>query len=243
MENTDKKLAEIYNDLDELDNDFRNANLISKLVKLILGKSILEIGCGNGALLGELVKLGKKVKGIEPNLEIINIAKKINPNLDIVQGFAEELDIIINEKFNNILMIDVVEHIEDDNKLVQGLGKFLETNGELIIFVPAYQALYGKRDKEIGHYRRYNKKTLRLLLEQNGFKIVRMNYWNMLGILPYLISEKIFKKPLETSLRNKKQKNPIKRMISKLLFYWFKYIENNINFGFGLSLICIAKKK
>ncbi|MDP2684408.1 MAG: class I SAM-dependent methyltransferase [bacterium] len=243
MENTDKRLAEIYNDLDELNNDFRNANLTSKLVQLVSGNSVLEIGCGNGTLLGELTKVGKRVKGIESNPEIISLAKKINANLNIVQGFAEDLDGILTEKFDNILMIDVVEHIEDDDGLLIRLGKFLEDSGELIIFVPAYQSLYGKRDKEIGHYRRYNKKTLRILIESNGFEVVKMNYWNMLGILPYIISEKVFNKPLETTLRNKKQKNPIKRIISRFLFYWFKYIENNINLGFGLSLICIAKKK
>lgn len=243
MKKIDKKLAEIYSDLDELDNDFRNANLINKLIKLAHGRSALEIGCGNGALLSKLKKLGMLVVGIEPNIDILSVARKNNPDLNIKQGFAEDIDDILNDKFDNILMIDVIEHIEYDNNLVSKLCKFLNDEGELIIFVPAYNYLYGKRDMEIGHYRRYNKKSLELLLESNGFRATKISYWNMLGVAPYFISEKLFKKPLITSLRNKKQNNLFKKIISKLLFYWFKYIENNINLGFGLSLVCVAKKK
>lgn len=95
MKKIDKKLAEIYSDLDELDNDFRNANLINKLLKLTHGRSALEIGCGNGALLGKLKKLGMLVVGIEPNIDILNIAKKNNPDLNIKQGFAEDIDDIL----------------------------------------------------------------------------------------------------------------------------------------------------
>lgn len=140
-------------------------------------------------------------------------------------------------------MIDVIEHIEYDNNLVSKLCKFLNDEGELIIIAPAYNYLYGKRDREIGHYRRYNKKSLELLLESNGFRTTKISYWNMFGVAPYFISEKLFKKPLIMSLRDKKQNNLFKKIISKLLFYWFKYIENNINLGFGLSLVCVARKK
>ena len=64
----------------------------------------------------------------------------------------------------------------------------------------------------------------------------------MLGFFPYLFHEKILKKELNTSLRDGNEKGFFKKTLNRILNLWFKFIENNIDFGFGLSLICIAKK-
>jgi SAM-dependent methyltransferase len=243
MVNKEKNLVKIYADLGDLRNDFRNTNLIELITSLVKGEKVLEIGCGNGVLLEKLQNKGKKVLGIEPNSDLIDISKKNNPNLNIKQGFAEDLNRLIDDKFDVILMIDVLEHIENDEALLDDLSKFLNDGGEIIFVVPAYQFLHGVRDKNIGHFRRYSKKTLTKLLNKKDFNVSKSFYWNMLGFFPYFISEKIFKKPLETDLRSSNKLSFFKRLLSRMIFFWFKYFENKINFGFGLSLICIAKKK
>ncbi len=242
MQDANQNLTKIYSQLDDLKADFRNKNLINLISNLVTGESVLEIGCGNGILLSKLKKMGKKTLGLEPSKELFEIAKKNNPDLEIVNGRAEQLGDLIQEKFDSVLMIDVLEHIEDDNGLVQKIYNVLNEKGEYIIVVPAYQFAYGKRDKSLGHYRRYSKKSLKKVLEKNNFVIEKIRYWNMLGLLPYLIAEKIFKKALKTEFRTK-NKNFFSKIISKLLDYWFRFIENKINCGFGLSLICVAKKK
>lgn len=241
MENSGENLTKIYSDLHDLKNDFRNFNLLNRVSALVKGKQVLEIGCGNGILLKKMKDNGKSVTGIEPNEKLINIAKNINPDLAIIHGTSENLEKLVFEKFDTIIMTDVLEHIEKDGLLLDNLHKYLNKTGELVLVVPAYQALYGIRDKNIGHYRRYSKRTLKTLLKNNNFTVTKLFYWNMLGVLPYFLYEKVWKKPLSTEMRSGKNMNVAKKMLSKILFYWFKYIENNTNLGFGLSLFCVAK--
>ena len=125
--------------------------------------------------------------------------------------------------------------------MIKKLHDHFDTKGQLIIVVPAFKFLYGKRDKSSGHYKRYSKKELVGKLSKHKFKIKYIRYWNMLGFVPYLFYEKILQKELNTELRSQ-DIGIFKKSLSKLLNFWFRYIENNFNFGFGLSLICIAEK-
>ena len=108
--------------------------------------------------------------------------------------------------------------------------------------MPAFQFLYGIRDRNNRHFRRYSKKNLVKILKNAGFKIKEIRYWNFLGFFPYFFYEKILRKPLYPELRTEKPKKAIKMIINKILNLWFDKIENNFDFGFGLSLICIAER-
>jgi len=240
--NSEKTLISLYKSLGNLKYDFRNYNLIKLVIAKIKGKIILDIGCGRGFLIDVLNKKGKKTFGIEPNKELIRLAKKNNPNLNIIKGKAEDIDKCFKKKVDTITMVDVLEHIKDDDNQIKKVYKHLNKKSQLILVVPAFPSLYGKRDKNMGHYRRYSKKKLIDLIKKKGFKNIKIRYWNMLGFLPYFISEKILKKELNTKLRTNKKKSIFARAISTILNFWFCLIENNINFGFGLSLICIAEK-
>lgn len=242
MENADKNLAKIYHSLGDLKKDFRNSNLIDLVCSFVTGHRVLEIGCGNGHLLSQLQKSGKDVFGIEPNNELIDLAKRNNPSLQIVKGNLENAKSLTNGDFNSIVMTDVLEHIENDSEAVKQVGDLLANDGQFLVVVPAYQFLYCQRDKKIGHFRRYNKKTLRHVLEKNGFVISKMRYWNMLGVLPYFISEKILHMSIDSTFRRQTETKNWKKVISSLLYFWFAIVENDFNFGFGLSLICVAEK-
>lgn len=234
--------AKLYTGLGTLKNDFRNYNLVNLIALKIKGRSILDIGCGNGYLLSILTKKGFITFGIEPNPALIRLALKTNPRLHIAKGYAENLG-KIKDKFDNITMIDVLEHISKDEKQIKMVYERLRPKGQFILVVPAFKFLYGKRDRRGGHYRRYSKAELEEKLKYSGFKINSIRYWNMLGFFPYLIYEKLLKKELNTELRTEKKKNALGKIAGKLLDCWFKYVENNLDFGFGLSIICVAKRK
>ena len=71
--------------------------------------------------------------------------------------------------------------------------KYLKKDGYILITVPAYQFLYSKKDKVLGHYRRYNKKSLRN--ELDAFKIKKISYFNTFLFFPIMlitIMNKIF---------------------------------------------------
>jgi SAM-dependent methyltransferase len=241
MVDSKKYLTNLYGKMGDLRYDFRNYNLNQMIESKVKGASVLDIGCGNGFLL-DLLSKNKEIYGVEPNKDLIKLANEINPKLRIYKGFAEEIDKLITKKVDSILMIDVLEHVEDDILQIKKIHNNLNGGGQFIVVVPAYQFLYGKRDKNNGHYRRYSKKDLINKLSNNGFKIKLVRYWNMLGFFPYLFYEKILKKELNTELRTTKKKGLLKKFINKVLNLWFKYVENNFNFRFGLTIICITEK-
>lgn len=223
--------------------DFRNINLMCLVTSLVKGKTVLDIGSGSGFLLNMLSEQGKKAFGIEPLTEMIKISKKRYPTLSVYQGYAEDIEKIFPHLVDSVIMTDVLEHIKDDGEQLKKISKKIYKYGQIIIVVPAYQFLYGERDRQLGHYRRYSSKILKKILKESDFRVVSIRYWNMLGVLPYFFSEKVLGKPLNTSLRSGVKIGLFKKILQSVLYLWFKFIENNVNFGFGLSIICVAEKK
>ncbi|MBI2139414.1 class I SAM-dependent methyltransferase [Candidatus Woesearchaeota archaeon] len=233
-------LFQSYKKLGRQDADFRNFNLNTLILKFLKGSSLLDIGCGAGRLLARASARGMKSIGLEPNEDLVKLAKELAPGLFILKGSAEELE-KVKEKVDNISLIDVLEHIQDDRAQLGRIYAQLNPSGRIIVVVPCYPYLYGKRDVNSGHYRRYTKRELIQKLRRSGFIIKKARYWNMLAVIPYIISEKILRKPLQTALREESS-GRVKSFLNRLLNLWFKDIENNLNLGFGLSLIIIAEK-
>ena len=242
MVNHQSYLIEHYKKLDDLKNDFRNINLINLIASKIKGNIVLDIGCGSGHLINTLEKKSIKTTGLEPIKELVSIAKKRNPNSNITEGNVKEITSKITEKFSTITIVDVLEHVQDDTKVIQDLYNRLEEGGYLIIVVPAFPFLFSIRDLSMGHFRRYTKNDLIQKVLKNNFKIKEIRYWNMLGFLPYLIFQRLLKNPEMTNLRTSNKKNILEKTIIFILYVWFKFIENNFNFDFGLSLVCVAEK-
>lgn len=234
-----KNLATFYESLMDFNSDYRNKNLYRLLSSYLEGKTFFDIGCGSGHFLNIAHNKGLKVFGIEPNEELISLSKMFYPvGLPISQLAAENID-NINEKFDNIAMIDVLEHVQKDDSLLQKINRIMAKNGRLIILVPSYPFLYGRRDKAVGHLRRYNKIELIRKLELNGYRVVGLRFWNMLGVVPYFIYEKFLGREIDSSSR-KKAKGFLAKILNRFLDLWFKYVENKINLGFGLSLIAVC---
>lgn len=237
-ENLTRHYERIYN----VEDDFRNYNLSILVSSLAHGRRVLDLGCGSGFLLDLLLKKGYKTIGIEPNEELIRLAKQRNPGLDIRKGDAEDIDSLVLDQVDTVLAVDVVEHISNDVSILKKILRHISPGGRFIVVVPAYPWLYGRRDKKYGHFKRYSKNKLENMLVNEGFRIKRGRYWNMLGVLPYIFYEKILEKELETKFREKRS-GAANYLFKKVLQLWFRFIENKINLGFGLSIIIVAEKK
>jgi SAM-dependent methyltransferase len=234
-------LNNLYDGLGDQEQDFRNGNLIRLVESYVRGKDVLDIGCGSGRLLTHLMQDGFAPQGIEPDPELRELAGRMNPDLNILAGGGERVGEFRNA-FDTITIIDVLEHIEDDQRQLELMFNAIRPGGLLVVVVPAHGWLYGKRDKNVGHYRRYSRKMLLDRVHAAGFEIESSRFWNMLGVAPYWFSERILKKELNTSLRTGTEKGLIKRSVAGLLRVWFGQIENRFSFGFGLSVICLAVK-
>jgi SAM-dependent methyltransferase len=101
------------------------------------------------------------------------------------------------EKFDSIIYIDVLEHIEHDAEEVQAAARHLKDDGHLIVLSPAHQFLYTPFDKAIGHYRRYNKKTLSALIPAE-LETVRLIYLDSIGAFASLANKLALQQSMPT---------------------------------------------
>lgn len=242
MQKRNQALEKLYFNIDNLDKDFRNKNLNLLVLSKLAGEKFLDVGCGVGHLLVMAERKGMNVLGLEPNQNLIKMGEKIyKRKLPIKKNTAEEL-VVSGEKFDSIVLIDVIEHIQDDNKILRKICALLEKKGRMILVTSAFPFLYGKRDIAVGHFRRYSKRQIHDKLTEAGFEIEEMRYWDFLGFFPYFIFEKIFKKSLLVGIRGNR-KNLFSNVLVRILDKWFNVIENNISFGFGLSHVVVAARK
>lgn len=202
---------------------------------------ILDVGCGTGALIGEL-KDSAYVTGIDFSEKAVAFCKARGIE-NIVLGGGEKLPFDDN-KFDVVLVLDVLEHIEGDRKAIAEIHRVLKPNGVIISFVPAFMFLWGITDEVSHHFRRYTKNELVSKLQQAHFKIFRASYFNTFLFFPILLVRKLsklfpqkFKPEQETDIRSE--------FVNKIFYLIFK-IESLalriINFPFGVSLMVIARK-
>jgi 2-polyprenyl-3-methyl-5-hydroxy-6-metoxy-1,4-benzoquinol methylase len=128
---------------------------------------VLNAGCGSGDLSFLLAALGHTVVGIDPGREYIELARQRGAEgqgrctFDVAS--IEEFESA--DPFDCVIATDVLEHIEDDRTAFRKLAALVRASGRLVITVPAGQWLFGYHDEQLGHYRRYSRRSLRTLAE------------------------------------------------------------------------------
>jgi SAM-dependent methyltransferase len=136
---------------------------VASLLRPWLGRRVLDVGAGIGgniqALFTEPVK---EWVAIEPDADQ---ARQIVGASRVVVGTLATLK--SSERFEAILYLDVVEHIADDAEELMCATRYLAPGGRLIVLVPAHQFLFSPFDSAIGHYRRYNRGSLRRIGPKN----------------------------------------------------------------------------
>jgi 2-polyprenyl-3-methyl-5-hydroxy-6-metoxy-1,4-benzoquinol methylase len=225
---------ELHSTLESLDDAVNYANWITHLFQPFLQGEILEIGAGHGTMSERLSRYGN-LTATEPYEEAaLLLADRFREDSKISVHQADALSAVKNQTFNSIVMINVLEHIEDDKGTVQILADSLTPNGHLAVYVPAFQLLYSKFDRDIGHFRRYRKKELEKLMTDAGLKIVRSSYVNLPGAFLWLLSARI--------LRMTPTKQWSTQLYDKFAVPVVRRVESLVTVPFGQSLFCVGRK-
>ena len=121
-----------------------------------INSSVLDVGPGTGNNIQYYKDKASQITLLEINKNLANSLKlKFDGDKKII---VLNTDIHSQEKkFDTILYMDVLEHIEDDEKEINRALEQLKPGGNIVFFIPAYQFLYSDFDKAIGHVKRYNK--------------------------------------------------------------------------------------
>lgn len=190
--------------------------------------NFLDIGCSTGVLINSLKKKLKidKATGLELNTIYAEYAKK-NTDADIIKNSLES--VTFSKKFDLITMVHVLEHMSNPKKVLEKISKIIQFGGLLYIEVPNLKTPYLDLFKDyfqIYHTYYFTDNTLRILIEQNGFKLINIQYINKhsVGIIAQKSNDiqcdhVTFDnyKDLLTRLRNYTWKYKIKSTLKKLL--------------------------
>lgn len=201
------------------------------LIKDHLNGNIGEIGPGNGIFLENYKSFANNIDLFEPSINFFNVLnKKKSDKIKIHNTTFIEKPFF----YNVLLYLDVLEHIEDDYRELEKAHKSLKNGGKLIVSVPAFQLLYSNFDKDIGHYRRYTKKTFLGLIHSFRFSKINIQYYDSIGFILSLGS-KIFK-------QNYKKNFKAKIKIWNKLLPFSKILDLVILRTFGKSLFAVCTK-
>ncbi len=153
---------------------------------------ILEIGSNAGFFLNQAKKAGYEIEGIEPNTWAADYIKKtfklkiINKNID---------DMVFKEKFDAIVMFDVIEHLYDPFKVVKKLSTCLKKGGSLFMTTPDIGSLsakiqgkkwYALRQQHIYYF---SKRSMSIMLEKAGLETKKFIYSLHFFSIGYLLKQ------------------------------------------------------
>jgi SAM-dependent methyltransferase len=248
----DLSLANHIESLEELSNDAflysgteldamaearRYRTWILSYFKPFLGRHILEVGAGNGTFSQLLFEQAKGAQLVlqEPAANLFPLLKRRfsdTPQVRVIDGpfSAERCD---SFPVDTIVMVNVLEHVENDREYLQTMRRMLPAGGHLLLFVPATPGIFGSLDRAFDHYRRYTKKDLSARLREAGFQIQKIRHFNFVGVAAWFAAGRLL------------NKNTVRA--SEVLFYdrWIvpvaSRIENRWEPPMGQSLLAVAE--
>ncbi|MDD6207336.1 MAG: methyltransferase domain-containing protein [Clostridiales bacterium] len=161
------------------------------IIKMLMKKTYhnkrptFDVGGGNGYSASRLQKAGFSMVLLEPSPFGCKHGKKRGV-ANIVCGTLNRSDFEENS-IEQLIMLDVLEHIEDEEMMLDTLSHTMKKEGKLILTVPAFPCLWSSEDDSAGHFRRYRKKRLETILQQHGFCIDYCTYFFSFLWLPVAV--------------------------------------------------------
>jgi SAM-dependent methyltransferase len=158
------------------------------------------------------------------------------PNLHTVVCELTSSDLFALKSFraDSCVCLNVLEHIEADCQALGRMASILEPGGVIVLLVPAFPALYGPIDRNLGHYRRYTRSSLRAVAIEAGLRIRKMHYVNSIGFFGWWANARIFKREVQSEF----QIEVFDRYIAPVL----SRVEERIRPPFGQSLFAVFQK-
>jgi SAM-dependent methyltransferase len=208
---------------------------VAELCGVRVGHRVLEVGAGLGAITARYER-GREVVASDvsaPCVEALRQRFADHPNVRVEDRDLRDLG--LEEQFDSVLMVNVLEHIADDVQALRGLGRVLVPGGNIVVYVPALNGLYGDLDYKIGHYRRYSVWRLREVFREAGLEPVELRWVNFIAI------------PAWAAFGRGDVNDPHRS--SKLLSLWDRtavpagrFIESRVRMPIGLNVLGVGRR-
>lgn len=184
----------ILNELQDTSFWFRGRNrLIQDMIRRYFSNAtdVLEIGCGSGYVLSgirEVLPMARLTATEIYTYGLTYAAKRVNSPTQFLQVDARFLP--FKNEFDLIGAFDVLEHIEEDEKVLENMRHALKQGGGLLLTVPQHPWLWSRADELACHKRRYKREQLSSLLRHLGFDIL-LDTSFMFVLLPLMLLQRL----------------------------------------------------
>jgi SAM-dependent methyltransferase len=195
---------------------------------------ILEVGCGIGNFTKTLTSFGL-VWAFDNDADCVRrTIRLVGKSAKVDRGDIEKKKYAFgNKKFDCIVCLNVLEHIENDQQAIKNMTELLKPHGALVILVPIFDFLYGSIDASIHHFRRYDKDSLLQLLSKEHMEIKLARRLNFFGAIGWWFAGRVLK---TTTVRRRQL-----FLFNKIAPYILP-MENVIEPPIGTSVLVVAQK-
>jgi SAM-dependent methyltransferase len=227
----DDSLREVLEDLEQSKN---YTAWIRDLIAPHVAGRILEVGAGRGTYSPFFAEHGH-LTALEPSAaHCAELRERLAayPNSVVVNAPLDGT--AAPGSFDTVVLINVLEHLPDDHRALAELYEALAPNGKMVLWVPAFEALYGSFDHRIGHYRRYRKRELQQQVHSTGFQWVTARYANLPGFFAWWVVVKL--------LRRTPTGGRLARTYDRFFVPVVRRMERVVRPPFGQSLLVVAQR-
>lgn len=217
------------------DDDRRNYHDYQhRLIAPYVGRSVLEIGAGTGALSARFGDRDRRVvTDVDPEA-VDHLRRRFSGRPDVtVRSLNLAAGDVLDQPVDTAMAINVLEHIHDDAGALRALAQSVRPGGTLVLFVPGYDQLYGDFDRKVGHVRRYTPTTLRSAVDRAGLTVHLCRPVNLLGGLAWW-----------AAVRKGGTGSPRPRMVrmyDRTVVPATRLLEAVVRPPFGQSIFCVAR--
>jgi hypothetical protein len=142
-----------------------------------------------------------------------------------------------------VTALDVIEHLDDDLRGLGEIRRVLRVGAPAVLFVPAFQALWGPNDDQSHHKRRYRLPELRAKVEAAGLRVERISYANIAMFIPIWLGRKLMNAlGLRSQAENRINHPLINRLLARLFASEAGWLRRH-RLPFGVSIVCVARKE
>ncbi|MEI8344925.1 MAG: class I SAM-dependent methyltransferase [Candidatus Omnitrophota bacterium] len=200
--------------------------------------SFLEIGCGTGYVLSGIAKTypAARLHGSEIFTAGLVFAAAREPEIDLMQMDARNIPFV--DEFDAIGAFDVLEHIKEDEHVLDQIHQALKPRGVLLLTVPQHAWLWSQVDQHACHVRRYSAQELRIKVKTAGFEILRTTSFVSI-LFPLMCASRILHKKPAAEMKISPR---LERLLERVLNTEVSMIRRGVNFPIGGSRLVVARK-
>ena len=206
---------------------------------------VIEVGAGIGTVAADYVNAVESSLLIEPATNLHQRLQERFATQRNVKTACATLEEVCAGKvagvraedgtFDTAIMVNVLEHIADDQGVLEQLWRLLRPDGQLLIFVPATPFLFGALDRRVGHVRRYTRATLQEVVARSGFQVEELRYFDLLGMVPWFITGRV--------LRQEVVGTGSAQFYDQFIVPLCQAVDVITQRPLGKNLICVARKQ